>query len=59
MRGRHLLPRLDGGGGSPSATGRLRRTIHLDDGELFGEMADGDETDVDRAVRAARRAFDE
>ena len=47
------------GAWSPSATGAVLPTIDPSTGEPFGEMADGDETDVDRAVRAARRAFED
>ena len=47
------------GAWSPSATGAVLPTIDPSTGKAFGEMADGDETDVDRAVRAARRAFED
>jgi len=43
----------------PSASGRTA-TIHSPaDGEAIGEVAAGDDQDMDRAVAAARRAFDE
>jgi aldehyde dehydrogenase (NAD+) len=47
------------GAWSPSATRAVLPTIDPSTGEPFGEMADGDQADVDRAVLAARRAFED
>jgi acyl-CoA reductase-like NAD-dependent aldehyde dehydrogenase len=42
-----------------SASGRTATVIGPGDGRPIGEVAAGDTTDMDRAVAAARRAFDE
>jgi acyl-CoA reductase-like NAD-dependent aldehyde dehydrogenase len=44
---------------SPAASGRTSERRSPSDGRLVGRYASGDATDVDRAVAAARRAFDE
>ena len=44
---------------SPSASGAVLPVIDPSLGEAFGEMADGNASDVDRAVLAARKAFDD
>jgi aldehyde dehydrogenase (NAD+) len=44
---------------SPAASGATLPAIDPSTGEAFGEIADGDAGDVDRAVRAARAAFEE
>jgi acyl-CoA reductase-like NAD-dependent aldehyde dehydrogenase len=43
----------------PSASGRTSTVSSPFDGEAIGEVAAGNEQDMDRAVAAARRAFDE
>lgn len=43
---------------SPAASGAVLPVIDPSVGEAFGEMADGDATDIDRAVVAARSAFE-
>ena len=44
---------------SSAATGAVLPAIDPSTGEAFAEIADGDAADVDRAVRAARHAFEE
>jgi aldehyde dehydrogenase (NAD+) len=43
----------------PSATGKVFETINPATGEVICEVAHGEAEDVNRAVRAARRAFDD
>src|SRR3954447_8258970 len=43
----------------PAATGRTSERRSPSTGQLVGRYARGGEVDVDRAVAAARRAFDE
>lgn len=47
------------GGWTPAASGRTSERHGPGDGQLVGRYARGDAADVDRAVSAARRAFDE
>ena len=47
------------GAWTTSASGRTSERLSPSDGTLVGTYARGDGTDVDRAVAAARRAFDE
>ena len=42
----------------PSDSNRTIPVINPTTGEAFTEIAAGNETDIDRAVRAARAAFD-
>src|SRR5258706_11910052 len=42
----------------PSASGKEFTTVNPATGEVIAKLAEGDATDVDRAVAAARRAFD-
>src|SRR6202023_276610 len=42
----------------PSASGRTFETLNPATEEVIAEVADGNEVDVDRAVAAARRAFE-
>ncbi len=42
-----------------AASGRTFATLDPATGERLAEVAEGDATDIDRAVKAARRAFDE
>jgi len=57
---RHSRPEqlIDGRWVAP-ASGRTSTVISPADGRPIGEVAAGDTTDMDRAVAAARRAFDE
>lgn len=48
-----------GGRGAPAQSGETFTTLNPANGEVLAEVAKGDEADVDLAVRAARRAFDE
>jgi acyl-CoA reductase-like NAD-dependent aldehyde dehydrogenase len=43
----------------PSASGKTFDTVNPATGEVLARVAEGDAEDVERAVRAARRAFDE
>ncbi len=52
------LPMLIGGTWQPAAGGALLDVINPSDGRVVAQAAAGDSTDVDRAVGAARRAFD-
>lgn len=44
---------------TPAASGKTFQTENPSTGEVLAELAEGDKADVDRAVAAARRAFDE
>jgi aldehyde dehydrogenase (NAD+) len=46
------------GRAAPAGSGKTFRTLNPSTGELLAEVADGDARDVDRAVDAARRAFE-
>ena len=54
---RHRL--LIGGEWVEAASGRTFETVDPATGERLAEVAEGDREDVDRAVRAARRAFED
>jgi acyl-CoA reductase-like NAD-dependent aldehyde dehydrogenase len=41
----------------PAASGKTLSTVNPSTGEVLARLAAGDQSDVDRAVRAARRAF--
>ena len=41
----------------PSASGQTLTTVNPSTGEVLGQLAAGDQSDIDRAVTAARRAF--
>jgi phenylacetaldehyde dehydrogenase len=43
----------------PAASGKTFETPDPSTGETLAQVAEGDAEDIDRAVRAARRAFDE
>jgi len=47
------------GADAPPATGRRLPVVNPSDGRPFAELARGDATDIDSAVRAARTAFDQ
>jgi len=47
-----------GGEWVPAASGRTFDSINPSTGEVIGQLADGDAADIDRAVAAARRAFE-
>ena len=47
-----------GGKWQPAASGRTFATLNPSTGEILAEVAAGDRLDVDRAVHAARAAFD-
>ncbi|MBI1723225.1 MAG: aldehyde dehydrogenase family protein [Gemmatimonadetes bacterium] len=47
-----------GGGWAPAASGRCFPVVNPATEEVLGEVAEGDEQDVDRAVRAARTCFE-
>jgi phenylacetaldehyde dehydrogenase len=49
---------LIGGQWVEAASGKRFKTLNPATGELLAEVAEGDKEDVDRAVAAARRAFD-
>ena len=53
MRLAHLI---DGGLAEPDSA-RLAADLDPATGEVLAEMPEGDETDVDRAVAAAKKAF--
>ncbi|MCA9259208.1 MAG: aldehyde dehydrogenase family protein, partial [Planctomycetales bacterium] len=42
----------------PAASGKMFDTVHPATEEVVAQIAEGDQEDVDRAVRAARNAFD-
>ncbi len=42
----------------PAVSGRVFETVNPATGEVLGVVADGDATDMDAAISAARRAFD-
>ena len=42
----------------PAGSGRTLTTLNPSTGEVLAQLADGDQADVDRAVLAARKAFD-
>lgn len=58
IRGREHLHFIDGAF-APSADGRTFETFSPSTGQSVGVVADGSAQDVDRAVRAARSAFDD
>lgn len=41
----------------PAASGKTMTTVSPSTGEVLGRLASGDQSDVDRAVQAARKAF--
>ena len=47
-----------GGQWVPAASGKTFETIHPATEEVIAQVAEGDEADVDAAVKAAREAFD-
>src|SRR5947209_6552955 len=49
---------LIGGEWVPAASGKTIESINPSTGGVIAEIAAGDEEDVDRAVQAARRAFE-
>jgi len=53
---RHLLV---GGKWVPAASGKTFETLNPATGEVLARVAEGDREDIDRAVKAARHAFDE
>jgi aldehyde dehydrogenase (NAD+) len=44
---------------TPAASGKTFQSENPSTGEVLAELAEGDQADVDRAVAAARRAFDD
>src|SRR6202171_4991539 len=50
---------LIGGKWVPSKSGKTFETINPSNEEILALVAEGDKADVDEAVKAARRAFDE
>jgi len=48
-----------GGQWIPAESGKTFDTFHPATGEVIAQVAEGDEADVDKAVSAARKAFDE
>ncbi len=48
-----------GGEWIPAESGNTFETIHPATGEVIAQVAEGDEADVNKAVTAARKAFDE
>jgi phenylacetaldehyde dehydrogenase len=52
-------PLLIGGEWVPAASGKTFETYDPATGEVLAHVAEGDEEDIDRAVKAARQAFDE
>jgi len=48
-----------GGEWIPAESGETFETIHPATGEVIAQVAKGDEADVNKAVAAARKAFDE
>ena len=49
---------LIGGEWVESASGKLFDTYNPSTGDVLARVAEGDRTDIDRAVTAARKAFD-
>jgi aldehyde dehydrogenase (NAD+) len=49
---------LIAGSWEPASSGRVATSVNPATGEVIAEVADGDGVDVDRAVRAARAAFE-
>src|SRR5262249_48721086 len=56
--GRQQKNMLIGGQWLAAASGKTIESINPATGEVLAEVAEGDAEDIDRAVRAARRAFD-
>src|ERR1700745_637993 len=52
-------PMLIGGKWLDSASGKTFETINPATGETICQVAEGDKADVDRAVKAARQAFEQ
>jgi aldehyde dehydrogenase (NAD+) len=52
---KHLLI---AGSWEPAASGRVATSVNPANGQVIAEVAEGDATDVERAVRAARDAFE-
>ena len=52
-------PMLIGGEWVPAMSGNTFETYDPSTGEVLAHVAEGDKADIDRAVKAARRAFDE
>ncbi len=52
-------PLLIGGKWAPAASGKTFETYDPSTGEVLARIAEGDAEDIDRAVRAAREAFDD
>jgi phenylacetaldehyde dehydrogenase len=52
-------PMLIGGDWGPAASGRTFETYDPSTGEVLANIAEGDKEDIDRAVKAARHAFDD
>src|ERR1700756_2809199 len=52
-------PLLIGGKWLDSASGKTFETINPATGEVICRVAEGDKADVDKAVKAARKAFEE
>ena len=52
-------PLLIGGQWAPAASGKTFETYDPATGEVLAHVAEGAKEDIDRAVRAARQAFDE
>jgi phenylacetaldehyde dehydrogenase len=50
---------LIGGKWLPAASGKTFETLNPATGEVLARVAEGDREDINRAVKAARRAFDE
>jgi|TARA_B100000700_G_scaffold110007_1_gene123949 aldehyde dehydrogenase (NAD+) len=48
-----------GGEWIPAESGNTFETVHPATGEVIAQVAEGDSVDVDKAVKAARKAFDE
>src|SRR5712692_11288921 len=52
-------PLLIGGKWLDSASGKTFETLNPASGEVICQVAEGDKADVDQAVKAARKAFEE
>jgi phenylacetaldehyde dehydrogenase len=52
-------PMLIGGEWVPAASGKKFETYDPSTGEVLANIAEGEKEDIDRAVKAARRAFDD
>ena len=50
---------LIGGKWVPAASGKTFETVNPASGEAFARVAEGDREDINRAVKAARHAFEE